>query len=386
MTNTELPTTSTRRRRPLLTFSLRFLLLAVTAFAIGFAVWYRWPYTEAELTAVASDPFATPDKREVVTTWQRQWGGTRVKQGPEQTHVNGRLVSTVEYRDGVLEGPARNFGPAGEVLEEGEFRAGKKQGLWTKRDAQGKVVRTQSWNADVLDGPTTEFGANGKRTEFVFHEGRLAEINGRPARLTAMLDRGDFDKDFRRGLSTVRGARLVTTPLADAIDYLMSDYELPIVLDPHHVDSKHPINFDWDGLQAATSLDLLAAENDLACDYRYGLLWLTSLADAEDWRDPTGVSEIVPPAGSQLAQSWNEPVVSNFVERALADVLQENGERLAIDLDVSAIESAPNEEPRYLMTGSFAGLPFKHGLARLLYNAHCRCELRGETLVILPAE
>ena len=33
-----------RRWSPRLQFSLRVLLLAITAFAIGFPIWFRWPY------------------------------------------------------------------------------------------------------------------------------------------------------------------------------------------------------------------------------------------------------------------------------------------------------------------------------------------------------
>ena len=65
--------TAARPRRWRLQFSLRVLVLALTAFAIGFPIWYRWPYREA--TVHRDSTGAVAARR--ITTWQRQWGGGR---------------------------------------------------------------------------------------------------------------------------------------------------------------------------------------------------------------------------------------------------------------------------------------------------------------------
>src|SRR5262245_24123007 len=69
-------------------FSLRVLLLAVTAFAIGFPIWYRWPYEERP-------PFI--GARDVVITWQRQWGGGRV--GIQRIYFGDDSVFTYTLRN-----------------------------------------------------------------------------------------------------------------------------------------------------------------------------------------------------------------------------------------------------------------------------------------------
>jgi len=71
-------------------FSLRLLLLALTAFAVGFPIWYRWPY-EKRVTVCG---------QALVTTWRRQWGGTQVQHGPQMEWFNGRLIWTATYRNG----------------------------------------------------------------------------------------------------------------------------------------------------------------------------------------------------------------------------------------------------------------------------------------------
>src|SRR5262245_30760941 len=95
--------------RQRLQFSLRVLLLAFTAFAVGFPIWYRWPYEDTELRYPMKK--GVPDKTKpaqlrVVTTWQRTWGGGKEKHGPRTKYNlsnNGRRVEHFEHD--VLHGP-----------------------------------------------------------------------------------------------------------------------------------------------------------------------------------------------------------------------------------------------------------------------------------------
>src|SRR5207248_6526902 len=80
-----------------LQFSLRLLLLAFTGFAIGFPIWYRWPYEETEANSTALS------RR--ITTWQRQWGGGRLKHGLERQVVGSETIESVMYRNGLRHGP-----------------------------------------------------------------------------------------------------------------------------------------------------------------------------------------------------------------------------------------------------------------------------------------
>src|SRR6185295_1137871 len=93
-----------------LQFSLRLLLLAFTAFAIGFPVWYRWPYEEAVInpTAIASQ----------ITTWQRQWGGGRVKHGPQRLIAGGEIVESVMYLNGLRHGPYQRDEVRGQFVDD----------------------------------------------------------------------------------------------------------------------------------------------------------------------------------------------------------------------------------------------------------------------------
>src|SRR5262245_11201972 len=90
-------------RHSRLQFSLRLLLLAFTAFAIGFPIWYRWPYTEEELrypgkrdsTGQWKQDTTKPPLRRIVRTFRRTWGGGKVQEGPECEYLplDGTLLS-----------------------------------------------------------------------------------------------------------------------------------------------------------------------------------------------------------------------------------------------------------------------------------------------------
>jgi hypothetical protein len=111
-----------RRRSWLLPrFSLRVLLLAFTAFAVGFPVWFRRPYEEVELRdKVNASQFA------IIRTWQRKWGGERRQHGEERWTVDGVSYQTTTYRNGQKHGPfSQYFLVAESTFSNGRVRVGE---------------------------------------------------------------------------------------------------------------------------------------------------------------------------------------------------------------------------------------------------------------------
>lgn len=376
-----------------LRFSLRFLLLAVTVFAMGFPICYRWPYAETTWLDL-NDPFdptaGVKRERGIVTTWRRQWGGTRVKQGPERTYVTDRLCSEVFYRDGVLEGPARYFDAAGGLRERGQYHQGKKHGLWTTCADDGNEIARFSFTEGVVDGVCSLMHRDGLTNLWSFNRGRVTGMNGQPieSRLSALL-----------ASPSNGGPELATALNGPAEESLAGDYSLvdfayslellhgtPIEIDRHHADANTQIRNHLEGVDLFSLLTVVLAQHDLACDYRYGCLWFTATEDARDWCDPTGVDRIVPPAGSKLAAAWNVPTF--LLHDPHSDELARIAAWLEIEIDVAAVvpPALPDDKRFQVASNSRFGLPFKHELGIFLYSARCRCELRGETLVILPAE
>ena len=133
-------------------FGLRLLMLAVTAFAIGFPIWYRWPYEEVR----ELDDFSSR-----VTTWQRQWGGRRPRHGPERHFADGQLSFLMTYRDGLMHGPYFSYSIRtgannklvrdSEPAETGEYLDDEKHGAWTHVDSDGQKTVTHWHHGRQID-------------------------------------------------------------------------------------------------------------------------------------------------------------------------------------------------------------------------------------------
>src|SRR3954468_608170 len=138
--------TAIARPRPWrLQFSLRLLLFAFTAFAIGFPIWYRWPYRETIVNRFPTGPVGAPtgtDESTNVTTWQRQWSGGKLKHGPEKIFFHN-CVFTTPYLNGRRNG-VYTFYDGKELRETGRYIDDRKEGVWLEQ-LLGDVVTT-SWH------------------------------------------------------------------------------------------------------------------------------------------------------------------------------------------------------------------------------------------------
>ncbi len=154
-------------------------------------------------------------------------------------------------------------------------------------------------------------------------------------------------------------------------------------------------------LPLIVALDRLLSPHGLACDYRYGVLWIDRTAAIALWQDKTGVDEIRPPPASALAEIWERTdlVGMHFVQTPLLDALQYIGDQHGPGLvfDTSAFPPLPPGPRRVGPGGTVLAtfrpvsvqvgrMPFKHSLGLILDQADCRVTLRGETLVIAPRE
>ena len=371
------------RRFPPLQFSLRVAFLALTAFAVGFPVWYRWPYEEViEHKSPTGSVGAT-----TTTTWQRQWGGGRRRHGLETRRQDGGLVQTTMYVRGVAHGPYQMTNK-GRSEAQGQYEDGMREGTWMYRDRDSTVRVT--WRRGKLDGPYERESTKGSSFRHMFSAGRLTEINGQPARnrLYDLLESGVFDADDGRvgeELQTPTKIEFVETPLVDVVVFLQETHNLPMFLDSARVPAPpFPITADYKGIDLISGLTLLTSSHNLGCDYRYGMICITTAKDAEDWRDPTGVAQIEPLKGTALARAWNEPATLEAVYQPLAPQLAMLAQRLAIDIDTSQIDPTGDNPSAFSITANAKGLPFRHILGFALYQTNCRCKLDGDKLIILP--
>jgi hypothetical protein len=280
-----------------------------------------------------------------------------------------------------------------------------REGLWTVEFGDPKT--TANYHRDKLDGVLT-FGASPRirqsATTAIFHSGKLISFNGQPVQdhLLDILKAGAVEERMATELEKSTEVDFVETPLIDVVEYLNDKHNLPFVTDTKRIPNPNlPITACFSGIDLGPTLTLLTAPRSLACDYRYGCLWITSAEDAKDWRDPTGVSNIMPPKDSALARAWNEPVPllqavadrgpaypprAGVIEQSARNILMVLEQRLNITIDAPAVTPDALARKFVALGGNTEGLPFRHMLGQLLYFTGCRCKLEGDKLVILPAE
>src|SRR5262245_2522390 len=181
------PSSSAQPRFWRLQFSLRLALVAFTAFAIGFPIWYRWPFEE-EVTRTAPRFLPTT----TVTTWRRQWGGGKLKDGPEKVFVGGALSKVTTYRHGRKHGPFTAYvvtskgrlctSDLAHPATRGQYVDDMIEGVW--KDVKefggpdgGTFEYFRTWHRDLLDGPAEiALWPIGQKVRLVFAAGRLTEF------------------------------------------------------------------------------------------------------------------------------------------------------------------------------------------------------------------
>jgi hypothetical protein len=371
-----------KRRWPRLQFSLRVLLLALTVFAVGFPIWYRWPYEEE---VWESPPGLTP-KVGRITTWQRQWGGGRLQQGRQQFIV-GDVTTTMYFVDGKRHGPFTVHDAKGRIGETGQYVGDLKEGVWTATRRGDKT--TANYHRGKLDGKLEMESSRNGNTVATFAAGRLTHVNGQPVkdRVFDLVQSGRLDERTAGELGKDTEIDIVEMPLKDVVEFLSDRHGIAIALEAQRLANVDlPLTGCYSGVDLASLLALLTAPNGMGCDYRYGRLCITTAEDAENWHDPTGVAEIMPPKDSALARAWNESVAIDVVSVPLADAVRKLVQRLAIEIDTTQVEAPSGDSGPVLVTAWGRDLPFRHVLGIVLYNCGCRCKLEGEQLVILSPE
>jgi hypothetical protein len=374
-------------------FSLRLLLIAFTLFAIGFPVWYRWPYKvrEVQYPYVGNRPDPTKPPESITTaSMQRVWGKEPVKDGPQVTRYslpNGQGTTTQEFEDGVAHGQylqRRN----NVVVVQGRYERGKREGRWLL--AGGRIE--QNWRANLLHGRCVIRRDDGTVEELLFDRGKLTHLNGQPVKF-AIFDRITEGKIASEkllwALQQPTRVEFVKTDIRDVVDYLSDYHESQIRVDREVKDSSATktwptVTVDLEGITLATALALIAEQAGLECDYRYGMPWITTREKAANWIDLTGVELLQPLKDTPLGRAWDKEIVAETFDQPLDKLITTIFSRYGISCDTTAVQSDDPNDTKFHVRTVIRRQSLKNALAFVLSQTSCRCELRGDILVIRP--
>ena len=397
MTTAATPVAPRPRRWFVPQFSLRALLVVVTLSAIGTAVWYRWPIKEeTDIYARLSPGMKALWKPEnmtsvrTVVTYHRVWGGKKVRHGwTRRYHANGQLVSEVLWREGVQHGPSRSWFPDGKLRREGANSNGKQDGLWQEFGRDGKLakgVSVQHYQLGIPHGAwEIRDGAGNIVNTLEFSQGLVSRINNRIVDdpLIAKALAGQVDSRTHKTLLQNSEIEFAKTPLNDVIRYEAEAHGIHIRFAPSARDRcDAPVTMSVNSVPLSAALVLVVEPLGLSCDYRYGCVQIVSAADAENWRDRTGVSEIKPRPDSALARQWEQPVRFDFVETGLSDVMRYVNKATGVPIDVS-VEKPLDQTPITIFLNNLS-LKSSMGIFCERFDLHVRQD--GDTLVIEPRE
>jgi hypothetical protein len=277
--------------------------------------------------------------------------------------------------DGSAQFPWQHFSP-NPLAVQSNWRHGVRHGSWTWRTLDGKLVHTAEydrgdlvrWNGEPVVEQFSKWFAEAAGQAPLL----LAELtNASTAEWRNWSNYGNKHLCFRFG----DGDQLVIH--LDGI--ARKELQLPTESNGHFV----------------PALCEIAARNQLRFDYRYGALWLIPHSSAaEPFVDRTGVLQINFAENSRHKRDWDEPImvtscqgdVDQCVEHLLAQTTLKY-EPLA-RRNRAAVQSPVFEERLTLGLRAIDAHLFKRrrrdALAYVLFVTGCRCELRGDTLHILP--
>jgi antitoxin component YwqK of YwqJK toxin-antitoxin module len=88
-------------------------------------------------------------------------------------YKNGKLYEHYRVVNGLREGPRVVYSPAGRIICEMTFRAGRPDGVYKEYDNQGRLQREIGYVDGLLDGPWVFYDHGAKSIQAVFRNGKL---------------------------------------------------------------------------------------------------------------------------------------------------------------------------------------------------------------------
>ena len=168
-------------------------------------------------------------------------------------------------------------------------------------------------------------------------------------------------------------------------------FQIPMYVDYQAMDvpgkAAKPITINERSVQMFAGLHDIAAQHELAIDYRFHAFWLTTPKALAAWKDTTGVSDLKPAEGSPLAKALPEPAKFDLLATPISKLSEVMRKEHGIEIDVSRVSTISWHA--YDPKPNFPGRtwpPLRDGLFTTLYQNNCRCREEGGKLIIEPLE
>lgn len=394
-----------------LQFSLKWLLIGLTAAAVGVAIWARWPFAVetkfetslwlegAERTERGS--VARMRSSREVAYYHRLLGGKQVQHGTSELFgESGKRLVLRTYREGVLHGEYREWYSGGQERSKGTYFRGWKDGEWEflrqPRFAHTKdnFRNVQTWQRGIPQGEWRWEDGNGKvHLRALYERGRVTHVNEVAVidwidRICRDLPPGPLNDDWRefhRSHANPGYPEWMRDSHARVVSFAIEyDHDLKPAIPPADLRK-------FQNIPLAVELAWELHQTGRAAARRYNCLFITTPDRANSAFDPTGVAQLRPEPGSELdrmlareTENHDDPPSGHkyYTNFSSLDVLEHLKQKIGLPLD----EGTKLQRMGLSMQAAWNGerCLVRDLLGRALHNGHCRCEIQDSKIVILP--
>jgi hypothetical protein len=392
-----------------LQFSLKWLLIGLTAAAIGVAVWTRWPIAEEVISRGTlwreeepgkGNPAGLVSSEREVAYYRRVLGGKKLRHGTSELFdKDGRLLVSQNFRDGVLHGKYAEQYTSGDPRTTGTYFRGWKDGQWKflrhpkHLHTENYFERVQNWQRGVPHGEWRWADGDGKvHLRAMYERGRVTHVNEVAVidwidRICRDLPPGPLNDDWRefhRSHANPGYPEWLRDPHARIVSFAIEyDHDLKPQIAPADLRKFRNIPF-------AVELAWELHQQGRAAARRYNCLFITTPERANSGFDPTGVAQLRPEPRSELermlareTENDGDPPTGHkyYMNYSCLDVLEHLKQKIGLPIEEGnktqrltlGMQAAWNGE-RYLVRDLL-------GLA--LHRSRYRCELHDDKIVIM---
>jgi hypothetical protein len=271
--------------------------LFISAFAVGFPVVYRWPFQDEEFRYPLGNDgrpdLTKPPNAKIVTTWRRTWGGGSEKHGRRVTQNLNSSMLTVEHYERDLRHGAFTAYIDNEIVANGRYFAGQRDGTWVFRAPGIDGQTTIQWHKGRVHGlwesnwPVTKVH---ERLHFCM--GRLTLFFDKPyffekpyeSRLLSQLARDEIgDPRIVQALGRLSPVETAIDQSKEmSLEQFCAKFRLQngpeLTIEPSlgiYTVSACP---RYGGIDVASDLIMSLRDAWLDCEYRDGCLWIIPMA------------------------------------------------------------------------------------------------------------
>jgi len=269
-------------------------------------------------------------------------------------------------------------------LDRANFHAVRQQG-WHDNGARRYV---SSWMNGKLHGTWKTWSKKNELAKtLTFQQGKLVQADGKnvndylsnyPLKETASAD------NWQRHITKIAQLDFSNASLQEIAEYVEKNYKVDTKVNRKVLtNDQFAITGQQRDIPLFAALTLLFQPYGLTCVNRYEVIWITTVDDAKNLRDRTGVYQLQTSEGSRLDELLSQDTRCDFVETPLEEVLEYLMDLHPIKLALKNPLNGASLAKRPV-TLNAQEITLRAGLGMILEQLDIECIVENGVVVIRP--